>query len=312
MSKLLSQTYLFSSFGKYEEKLFKAMMSYDRIDKDGTAFENILAEVTKRRTSENMIRALKSPNIVLLINGMPLDKALKVFAGVDNRSGYTQKTKVFIDCSNIIALQEGKYVCSDINIFLAYLFNAMVMYSYYAAETKLVNNDQLTKLGTNAFAKLFTYIIDYIYKINSFSSTRYQCMYLSALYYQVNILGKEFDSPAVQRTARTISTVTDSQANIIMIDVDEDIFLNIKTFVEALSKLLSIPKLGLDAVISQWMRVLGTGTVFALELFPAFSAMISDACTDAYLNNKTTIEKVVGANLMADYYKKLIEIEERM
>lgn len=312
MSKSISQTYLFSSFNKYEEKLFKAMMSYDRIDKESEAFEDIISEVTKRRTSDNMVKALKSQNIVILINGDPLDKALKVFAGVDNRSGYTQKTKVFIDCSNIIGMESGRYVCGDINKLLAYLFDAMVMYSYYVAEDKIVGNDSLSKLGANAFAKLFTYIIDYIYKINSFGTAKYQCMYLSALYYQVNILGKSLDSPSVQKIARTVSNIAESQANITMIDVEEDDFLNIKTFVEKLSKVLSIPKLGLDAVIAKWMHVLGTGTIFALELFPAFSAMICDACTDAYLNNKNTIEKVVGANLMADFNRKLIEIEERL
>lgn len=312
MSKSISQTYLFSSFNKYEEKLFKAMMSYDRIDKESEAFEDIISEITKRRTSDNMVKALKSKNIVLLINGDPLDKALKVFAGVDNRSGYDQKKKVFIDCSNIIGMENGRYVCGDINKLLAYLFDAMVMYSYYVAEDKLVGNDSLSKLGATAFAKLFSYIIDYIYKINSFGTAKHQCMYMSALYYQVNILGKSLDSPSVQKIARSVSNIAESQANITMIDVEENDFLNIKTFVEKLSQVLSIPKLGLDAVIAKWMHVLGTGTIFALELFPAFAAMICDACTDAYLNNKNTIEKVVGANLMADFYRKLIEIEERL
>ena len=33
---------------------------------------------------------------------------------------------------------------------------------------------------------------------------------------------------------------------------------------------------------------------------------------DTYLNNKNTIEKVVGAKLLADYYNKIIAIEERI
>lgn len=137
-------------------------------------------------------------------------------------------------------------------------------------------------------------------------------MYLCALYYQVNILGKDLDSPSVQKIARNVGNISDSQANILMIDIDENAFLNIKTFVETLATTLHLPKLGLDAVVAKWMHVFGTGTVFALESFPAFAAMICDACTDSYINNMKTIEKVVGANLMADFYQKLINIEERV
>lgn len=312
MAKAINQTYLFSKYEKYDEKLFKAMMNSDRVDKDSAAFEDLLSEISKRRTSDNMVKALKSPNFILLFNADPLDKSLKVFAAIDHKAGSAQKTKAFIDCSNIITLQNGKYVCSDINKLLAYLFDAMVMYTYYLLEERIVNNDSLSKLGSTIFAKLFSYIIDYIYKINSFGGARYQCMYLAALYYQVNILGKDLNSPSVQKIARNIGDISDAQANILMIDIDENAFINIKTFIEAVSSALHLPKLGLDAVVAKWMHIFGTGTVFSLELFPAFSAMICDACTDSYINNKNTIEKVVGANLMADYYKKLIDIEERV
>lgn len=312
MAKTLGQTYLFNSFKKYEEKLFKAMMSYDRIDKESPEFEEILDSISKRKTSDNMVKALKSPNIVLMYNGDPLDKALKVFAGVDHKSGYTQKTKVFIDCSNIIILNGSKFVCRDINQLLAYIFDAMVTYTYYAAEEKIVNVHELTLLGTNIFSKLFSYIIDYIYKVNSYGGYRYTCMYLASLYYQVNILGKDLNSESVQSVAKKVSSLSDSQANVIMIDLEPENFLNIKTFIEITAEVLHQPTLGLDSVIAKWMHIFGTSTVFALEYYPSFSAMITDACTDAYLNNKNTIEKVVGARLMADYYNKIINIEERI
>lgn len=309
MSKAISKTYLFSSFNKYEEKLFKAMMTYERVDKQSEAFESVLDEISKRKTTNNMLKVIKSENIVLLYNGDPLDKALKVFAGVDKKSSSSERVKVFIDCSNILQLENGKFV-GDINKLLAYVFDAMITLAYYLAEPKIVANSYLTKSGANIFAKLFTYIIDFIYKINSFSSTRYQCMYLAALYYQVNILGKDLYDNGVQKLAKNIAGISDSQANITMIDFEKTSFLNIKVFIEAVSHSLSLPKLGLDVVVAKWMHIFGTGTVFALELFPSFSAMITDACTDSYINNKNTIEKVVGANLMADYYKKLIEIGE--
>ena len=49
-----------------------------------------------------------------------------------------------------------------------------------------------------------------------------------------------------------------------------------------------------------------------MELFPAFSAMMCDACSNAYINNKNTIEKVVGAGPLAEFSKRLIQIGERL
>lgn len=309
--KTLNQTYLYSKYPKYEEKLFKAVMSYDRIDKSGDAFEELKSEVSKRKTTDNMVKVLLSNNVVLLINGDPLDKALKVFTHADNRVS-SEKMKVFIDCSNIISLDNGTYKCSNINIFLAYLFDAMVAFIYCISEDKITNNVSLTKEGANIFAKLFSYIVDFIYKINSMNGARSKCLYMAALYYQTALLEKAVDSESVDRIARDVANISSTEANLIKMDLSEDDFLNIKTFTEVIGKILGVPSLEIDVLVARWMHIFGTGTVFALEVYPSFSSMITDACTDAYINNQNTIEKVVGARDMTDYYKKIIEVCGRM
>lgn len=313
MSKTIGETYLFKSYPKYSEKLFKAMMSYTRIDKKSQEFEDIVEDVSKRRTTNNMVKVMMSDKIVLLVEGEPLDKSLKIFAGRDQKSS-SKDLKVFIDCCNIIEKDDdtGRYVCSNIEIFLAYLVDAMTMLGYYLSEKSYVDNASLSRSGALCFANIMTYIIDYIYKINSMSGIRYNVMYLSALYYQANILEKAFDDPGVQKIAREIASIGDSQANVLMMDVGDDDFINIKTFVNMVSKVLSLPKLTIDAVVAKWLHVFGTGTGFAMELFPAFSAMMCDACSNAYINNKNTIEKVVGAGPLAEFSKRLIQIGERL
>ena len=58
-------------------------------------------------------------------------------------------------------------------------------------------------------------------------------------------------------------------------------------------------------VIDKWMYLFGSNTVFALEYYPALSAMLTDAYCGAYINNQKTIEKVVG-NTLVSYTKNVI------
>ena len=313
MSKTIGETYLFTSYPRYSEKLFTSMMSCNRIDKKSSEFEDLAEDVSKRRTTNNLVKVMMSDKIVLLVEGEPLDKALKIFVGKDQKDT-SRATKVFIDCCNIIHKDDetGRYVCDSIEIFLAYLVDAMVYLGYQLSEKSFVNHASLTKSGSLCFANIMSYIIDYIYKINSMSGMRYNVMYLSALYYQTNILQKAFDDPGVQSIARNIGSISDSNANVMMMGVGDDDFINIKTFINMVSKVLNLPKLTIDTVVAKWLHIFGTGTGFAMELFPAFAAMLDDACSNAYINNKNTIEKVVGAGNLAEFNKQIIQIGERL
>ena len=55
------------------------------------------------------------------------------------------------------------------------------------------------------------------------------------------------------------------------------------------------------------MSIYGTGTVFALEIFPAFASMLTDAYVGAYLNNQKTIEKITNTS-MIEFTKTLLSI----
>lgn len=90
-----------------------------------------------------------------------------------------------------------------------------------------------------------------------------------------------------------------------MTQCDEADFADIKSFVSKLSELIKVPNLKIDNVIDKWMYLFGANTVFALEYYPALSAMLTDAYCGAYINNQKTIEKVVG-NTLVSYTKNVI------
>ena len=83
--------------------------------------------------------------------------------------------------------------------------------------------------------------------------------------------------------------------------------MNLKFFSESLAEVLHLNKLTIDVIVEKWMTIYGTGTVFALEIFPAFASMITDCYVGAYLNNQKTIEKIIGSS-MVEYTKVLLSI----
>ena len=271
-------------------------------------------EVKRRQVSSALVKVLESKDVVLLAadaGTKPLPKAFKVFCAKDIKGPKKDKMKVFIDCSNIIRKDEnsGRYVCnrSNIDIFVSYLVSAMITFIYYADEDRIANNAKVMQIGAQGFANLFTHVVDYVCKISSMPSQKNKCMYLAALYYLGNLLGKDYTSEGNRRIAKKISGLSDREAGMIDIQIKKESMMNIKFFVEAVSIILHLNKLTLDVVVEKWMQVYGTGTVFALEMFPAFASMITDSYVGAYLNNQKTIEKIAGTT-MPDLTKALLTI----
>ena len=309
MSKRLDQTYLYSIYPQYEKQLFQFVMTGERIDTSDEKFADILYDVKQRQVTNNMVRALQSKNIVLVIGSQSLGKAVKVFTIKDVKGD--QQRKSFIDVGNIIALKDsGVYGCSDIDKLVSYLLSAMTQFTYYteSTETKLTNNVTLTKLGASAFSKLMFNVVDYITKISAITDAKEKCKALSAMYYQVCLLGKDFGSDSVATITKQVSGVSDRMLTTLLVDYDASSFANLKTFCDTVSNELKIPKLTVEAVVSKWMYVYDPSTTFALEMFPQFCSMISDAYVGAYLNNQKTIQKIIDTD-MVQFTKTLIGIE---
>ena len=297
-AKNYSNTYLYNTSKNYETQLFKFLMSAERIDKDSDAFEDIKYEVKKRQVTSVLSKVLESKKIVLLKGDTPLSRSFKVFYGVDIKTD--KEPKIFIDC-DVIHLVNGKWVpktSGSIDILVSYLVSAMNTLIYYVDPNRITSNTDIIHHGASCFSALFTNIIDYLQKISTISSSRDKTIYLSALYYQINILQKDL-TDGVKNVARKISGLSEREADILHIQLENNSFLNIKYFLEIVTKILKIDnKVTLELFVEKWLYLYGTGTGFALEMYPAFASMITDAYVGAYINNQKTIEKIVGKDLV--------------
>lgn len=305
--KTYSDTYLFKKYPNYNKQLLEFLMGAERIDKNSPAFENVAFDIKRRQVSNSITKVMESKNVVLGIANKPLPKAFKVFVAEDIKTD--KKPRVFIDVSECIIMKDGEYVCKNIDWVISYIISAMVAYIYRMQVNKFITNQTILKDGADAFALLFTYIIDRIYKISTVQSLRKRVMYMSALYYQVNILGKDFDKQydSIKAIAMRTANIESREAQIVDIQIDETTFNDINTFVESLTKIFKLKDFTVDVLVSKWMQFYGTGTVFALEYFPAFSTMLTDAYVGGYINQQLTIEKITGQS-MVKFTKQALQI----
>ena len=305
--KKLNETYLYNVTDTYRIQMTKAIIESERIDKTDEAFASIKYEVNSRQTNYVTTKVLLNPDVVLIRPNIPLPRALKVFTAKDikNQSKYS---KVFIDVSEILMIdKDGNYKTNSIDKLIAYLTSAMVQLIYNIEPLRLINNTVMIEHMRNAFCQMVTYIIDYLYKISNTDITKEMCKHVSSMYFDTNILRLDPNSDPVRAHALKISKLSEREIDVLEVYIDETSFTNIKSFIETMAKVLKINKLTLDVFLAKWIYIYGSGTQFGLELYTAFSDILTNAYCIAYINNQKTIEKVVG-NDMSQYSIKVISL----
>lgn len=294
LSKLYSESYLYN-LGNHDKTLFNYIMTAEPVNKAHESFADITHDVKRRQVANSLVKILDSNNVLLMLSQQPLPKAFKVMTMKDVKGD--NKLKVFIE-ADVIKKIDGSYKCNNTDILVAYLVSAMNQYIYYIEPKRLVMREEIIKSGAKCFSSLFSYIIDYLYKISITPSVKSKCLYLSAMYYLKNILRKDI-TDSLRHLCRQISGISEREEELIRIQMDEDkSFENIKVFIEDLAKALKLPKLTLDVFVEKWIYLYGVGTQFALEMYPAFATMITNCYVGCYLNNQKTIEKITGRELV--------------
>ena len=309
MPKTYANTYLFNQYHEYEKKMYEFIMTAERIDTKSDQFADLLYDFKRRNVGNSLLKIITSNNVILAVKpGIPLPKAFKVFVAKDVKEDKT-KMKVFIDVSEIIALKNGAYTCNKLEWLTSYVISAMTAYVYAMNETKLTGNSSILKDGGEAFAKCYSYIIDRMYKITTVPQLRNKVEYISAIYYQVNILGKNLEKnyDSIKANALRISDLDPKLSQVIDMMISDKDFININAFNQAVARVFSFMDFKTSNVISMWMQAFGTGTVFAMEFLPAFATMLTNTYIGGYIDQQMTIEKITGTS-MVSFSKTILQI----
>lgn len=297
--------------GGYEKNVFKFLMESTIIDKSSEAFDDIRFAVRKMSPAACVAETLESPNVILVYHANPLPRAFKVFAAKDLKSG-DKKLKVFIDMSDLISTKTGvvTVAMSNIDKLVSFLTSALLIRIYYGSPDLIYNNSNFIKLGTSCFANLFSYIIDYLH-ISGVDRVKEKTTYLSSIYYNMNIMGREY-TESVESIAKQISKISLKDIELLDIAMPADAYTNIEKFIEALSKVLKADGLKFSNFLDTWVRMIGVGTHFGLEYYPAFSTIITNVYNGSYLvSNQKLVDKICGKDIVA-YTKTLLSIGDRI
>lgn len=318
--KSYSDSYFYKQYPKYQKLLLDAIMNDPLIDKATEEFKGVILDLKHQRTDEALLRILNSTNTVLLDCDVPLPRTFKVFCAKEMKGRDRGKIKVFIDASACI-VKDPKHGDYNVNetALVSYLMNAGVSMIYHKNFDILRRRANMNIGITKCFANCFTHIIDFLAKISIQESKKIQVTYLSAMYFLMGILQLDNENKA-RDIAMKVADISKNEAILLedaiekacrkhsdIKEKDLNPYENIKIFVNSLRDAMHLnPKaVSLDIIVERWMMQFGPGTVFGLEYFPAFSAMITDAYVGGYLNNQKTIEKICGKD-MVQYSKDVI------
>ena len=307
-TKVLSDSYLYAKTD-YSKEIFNYLMTADIIDKNSEAFADVLYEFTKRQISPVLVKVLKSNKVVLTIGKKAMMRPFKVFREADVKRGADDRVqKIFVDCTDLIVMEGSQYKCKNIQVLISYIINAMTHVMYYAIPDKLLMNTTLTESGSDAFIDMMLYLLGYLKVPVTYADNKDKMAYALAMYYQRCILYKE-DSDTIRQICKKLSKLdnrkADYMATVFTSFFNDNPNCSIDAFVVEFARVFmnqqpdekSETKLTSNAVISRWMYGFGPGTVFGLEFFPAFAAILSDCYVGAYINQQNTIEKIVGNNV---------------
>lgn len=311
-------TYLYSKYPLYSKKLTDAIMQDPVIDKKSGPFQDVIYEVKRARVSDALPKILVSDNVVLLDCDDPLPRAFKVFAAKDFRGD--RKVKIFIDCTKVITKDKSSQdLIVDESKLLSYLINAGFTMIYHKAHDHILRSDSLVMEATTCFSKCFTYIVDYLLKISIQETSKVKVLYLSAMYFLLNIV--RIDPSRASMIARRTADITEREATMLNVlmdkaarvkgvpEKDTDPYGDIKQFIRCMTEVMKFNKKMIteDIVVERWMTMFGPSTVLGLEYFPAFSAMMTDAYVGGHINQQKTIENVCKVN-MINYTKNVLSM----
>lgn len=303
--KNFNDSYLYQK-GEYGSIIYETVIKAPRIDKTSEAFEDIRYIIKRNQFTAVLPRLLDSNNVVLILPATkPLPRSLKVFSVLDVKTD--KRRRVFVDCSGYITEDHGKYILTNENSrsIIALLISALNCLIYYSDPSKVINNSRMLNAGTTAFAKLCANIIDYM-RIGSAVNVRQKVLYLSAIYYQRSVLNKEITKSIIDRAVK-ISGLSKTDCDLIEMSVQLNELTNANVYVEALKKIINVPGLKMDNFIDKWLFLYGSGTQFALELYPSFSSLLTNAYLLSGFNNQKQIEKLVGRE-MVDFTNALFTV----
>lgn len=320
--KKVSDSYLYQ-VADYNKKIFEYLMSAERVDKNADGFADVVYAV-KKQANSILMKVLLSDKVVLMIdpNNKGVSRPFKVLYVKDVKDR-KQKRKVFIDCTGVIAYNNGEYTCKKITTMIAYLMTAMTYIIYYNNPNLVIGNHTIMKNGASAFVDMMLYVLGYLKAPITYADNKERMSYVLAEYYAYCIAGCSTDGDYGYNLAKQISSIKDKKTCDYLHTLFSFTFAGgeckfdkfIEKFAEVfLEQTKDAPvhknrnPLTVEAFAHRWMYAFGPSTFLGLECFVPFAQMLTDCYSGAFINQQNTIEKVAGSKIVVAFTNELLKV----
>lgn len=320
--KKVSDSYLYQ-VADYNKKIFEYLMSAERVDKNADGFADVVYAV-KKQANSILMKVLLSDKVVLMIdpNNKGVSRPFKVLYVKDVKDR-KQKRKVFIDCTGVIAYNNGEYTCKKITTMIAYLMTAMTYIIYYNNPNLVIGNHTIMKNGASAFVDMMLYVLGYLKAPITYADNKERMSYVLAEYYAYCIAGCSTDGDYGYNLAKQISGIKDKRTCDYLHTLFSFTFAGgeckldkfIEKFAEVfLEQTKDAPvhknrnPLTVEAFAHRWMYAFGPSTFLGLECFVPFAQMLTDCYSGAFINQQNTIEKVAGSKIVVAFTNELLKV----
>lgn len=320
--KKVSDSYLYQ-VADYNKKIFEYLMSTERVDKNADGFADVVYAV-KKQANSILMKVLLSDKVVLMIdpNNKGVSRPFKVLYVKDVKDR-KQKRKVFIDCTGVIAYNNGEYTCKKITTMIAYLMTAMTYIIYYNNPNLVIGNHTIMKNGASAFVDMMLYVLGYLKAPITYADNKERMSYVLAEYYAYCIAGCSTDGDYGYNLAKQISGIKDKRTCDYLHTLFSFTFAGgeckldkfIEKFAEVfLEQTKDAPvhknrnPLTVEAFAHRWMYAFGPSTFLGLECFVPFAQMLTDCYSGAFINQQNTIEKVAGSKIVVAFTNELLKV----
>lgn len=275
-----------------ENDILEYVTHAQRINYGDPSFKAIKDQLRTRSTSAVLYRVLQRGELNLCIYKKELPSSFKVFCAKDKLN--SNKKSIFVDCTGLIEYQNGSFYCKDIDRLATYLSGALVHMIYYNETAKLVGNANLQKSSTSAFVKMFARVMDYL-KVNNYIQNRDRILYIVGVYFAYNVIGMDIES--AKRVSAVVNRVNEMDRKSHDMRFIEDDLSNINIFMESLTRTFKLVGMNTAVFANKWLYLYGKGTLYSLELFPAFLCTMMYAYAGTYVNYWKAIETVCGKDM---------------
>ena len=249
-----------------EKHLQEFIVTAQRIDKKSAAFKPIMDQLKTRMNNAVVYKILLQKNLILAIAEKELPSSFKVIYASDLK--VDNNKRLFIDLTGLVSLQNGYYVCREIDKLAAYLLAAVVTVIYNVYPDRIVSNGSLQKVSTDSFIRLFQGVLDY-FRLPGYTNNKEKINYIAGVYFAYNVMRLNIES------AKTTSTAACKLNKNITNGYDfyysyEDDFKDIQSFITSITKTFKIKGLTTGGFLSKWIYFYGKGTQYSTAYWVPF------------------------------------------